>query len=416
VSGARDDVIVIGAGFAGAAAAARLCENGRKVRILEARERVGGRAYTRPFAGGGPLLEFGGAWITPWQSRVRAHAQRCGIGLRPRIALLEHRRPDGLDGDPALARIVKDAIAYGEGRRADGEGRSYLTTTLNAYLDRIAAGPAVRAEVMAWWAISGYGDPDIVSAGEFISSCAYGEGKPEGMLDKLVESLDPGASVLVERMIAASGAALDLDWPVAAVRQEGDGVTVRGTDGREARGAVAILAVPLNAVGDIAFTPGLNALKAQAAARRHVGASVKVWIEAEGVRPGRLSTGAGGSLPWMFAERRTDAGSTLIVGFGLAKDFAASEGAVEAALRSGFSDAKLLRWDTHDWVGDSWARGTWVALPADACDMADPDRWRPQRRLVFAGSDIASGQPGWFEGAIESGEAAASLALAGQAA
>ena len=44
------DVIVVGGGFAGLRAARDLAEAGRSVVLLEARDRLGGRAWTRPFA------------------------------------------------------------------------------------------------------------------------------------------------------------------------------------------------------------------------------------------------------------------------------------------------------------------------------------------------------------------------------
>ncbi|XP_063069560.1 spermine oxidase isoform X1 [Engraulis encrasicolus] len=56
-------VVIIGAGFAGLAAAATLCESGfQNVRILEAKGRVGGRVHTvRPF--GSDIIELGANWI-----------------------------------------------------------------------------------------------------------------------------------------------------------------------------------------------------------------------------------------------------------------------------------------------------------------------------------------------------------------
>ena len=41
------DVIVVGAGLAGAAAALKLSKAGKRVRVIEARDRCGGRGYAK---------------------------------------------------------------------------------------------------------------------------------------------------------------------------------------------------------------------------------------------------------------------------------------------------------------------------------------------------------------------------------
>ena len=62
------DVCVIGAGYAGLAAALRLKQGGAKVILLEARNRVGGRSLTGSLAGGG-WIDYGGQWVGPTQDR-----------------------------------------------------------------------------------------------------------------------------------------------------------------------------------------------------------------------------------------------------------------------------------------------------------------------------------------------------------
>ena len=57
------DVVVVGAGIAGLAAARTLAEKGLRVTLLEARDRVGGRIYSVPAAEGGLPVELGAEFI-----------------------------------------------------------------------------------------------------------------------------------------------------------------------------------------------------------------------------------------------------------------------------------------------------------------------------------------------------------------
>src|SRR2546428_11578389 len=70
-----NDVIVIGAGAAGLVAARELAGAGLSVRVLEARDRVGGRAWTDRETLGVPI-DRGGAWLhsaerNPWAPYAR---------------------------------------------------------------------------------------------------------------------------------------------------------------------------------------------------------------------------------------------------------------------------------------------------------------------------------------------------------
>src|SRR5438034_6097829 len=72
------DVVVIGAGLAGLAAARALAAAGVDVVVLEARSRVGGRTYTKPASNGIPL-DLGAQWIGPTQHRLAALAESVGV-------------------------------------------------------------------------------------------------------------------------------------------------------------------------------------------------------------------------------------------------------------------------------------------------------------------------------------------------
>jgi monoamine oxidase len=58
----RYDVVIIGAGLSGLSAARRLIDAGKKVLVLEAQDRVGGRTWSQPI-GNGSFIDFGAQYI-----------------------------------------------------------------------------------------------------------------------------------------------------------------------------------------------------------------------------------------------------------------------------------------------------------------------------------------------------------------
>jgi monoamine oxidase len=76
------DVVVVGAGLAGLAAARGLSSSGVSVVVVEARERVGGRVENHDI-GGGHVVEVGGQWIGPTQDRLAALASELGVETFP---------------------------------------------------------------------------------------------------------------------------------------------------------------------------------------------------------------------------------------------------------------------------------------------------------------------------------------------
>ena len=72
------EVVVVGAGLAGLAAARRIAARNHSVAVLEARDRVGGRTLNHRL-GGGDVVEVGGEWVGPTQDRVLKLIKQLGL-------------------------------------------------------------------------------------------------------------------------------------------------------------------------------------------------------------------------------------------------------------------------------------------------------------------------------------------------
>jgi len=104
------DTIIIGAGWAGAAAARELTSKGRKVLILEARDRVGGRAKT--WSKDGINVDVGCSWIHGYKegNPARTIAKDLGVVAHlPKAAEGVIYGPDGKSSRTALREDQADS-------------------------------------------------------------------------------------------------------------------------------------------------------------------------------------------------------------------------------------------------------------------------------------------------------------------
>jgi monoamine oxidase len=396
------DTLILGGGLAGCASALWLADHGHSSMILEARPRLGGRAHSREWTGAGPV-EYGGAWIRADHAEMTGLALRLGVTLVPRAPILRHThfRDGAAHPDPAtdmithqaaLLQLLQDATLMDSDSILQG-------LTLSEYFTHRSSPASLRREVLSWWAISGSGDPDLIAANELITPKLA-----KGLLIKLQDlafTVQGGTTALAQAAAQSSGAAVHLGDPVERLADLGSHVQATLASGRILTGKTALVALPLNALSQIRFTPDLT--PAQQTLRRmgHAGRALKLLIRARGPEPGHLATGEAAGLRWILADSVLPDGSTLLIAFGLYDETGdPTPEMVRTSLAAAFPGAVYLDHDWHDWCADPFARGTWVSPRLTDLPAYATDHWAPRGRLAFAGSDLYSPEQGWFEGAL----------------
>src|SRR5687767_12734777 len=94
----RKRCVVIGAGFAGLAAAYKLKNAGWEVTVLEARDRIGGRVFSHKFTGTDLICELGAEWVGESHERIKALCHDFKIPLQ------KHQFEDHLLRDGRVSR------------------------------------------------------------------------------------------------------------------------------------------------------------------------------------------------------------------------------------------------------------------------------------------------------------------------
>ena len=407
------DAIVVGAGAAGLVAAGELGRAGLGVRVLEARRRVGGRAWTDRETFGAPI-DRGCAWLhaadhNPWTEYARQHG----------FTVIE-RSPDWQQW---IGR-----------ERVSPELRARLDADWDRATGAIAAAARAGRDVPA----SAVLPPDLEFRPLFDAIMSWMMGVDTHNLSTVdfAASEDSDVNWAVREglgaVVASAARGLDvvLDCPVTAIDWSGAPLRVTTAHGAlECRAVVVTVPTTLLARGEPRFTPALPAEYEDAFAGLPLGIANKVFLE---LPPGALPFEGPANFVASAATARTvsftvrPAGQELVLAY-FGGDYAReleAQGALEAAAREelvklfGAEPGRRIRRSTATaWVGDPWARGSYSAARPGFAHCRTVLARPVAERVFFAGDACTVDTFGAIHGAWASGREAArrvAAALRGQ--
>jgi len=419
------DVIVVGAGFAGVTAARELAARGLRPLVLEARRRIGGRAYTDTYLG--HRVEFGAQWLHPDYTLVYRELARYGIGTisdAPIDRVLyptgtgEYRTVDPVATSQRVGEVLTALFAGSEEYYARPHEPLYRAdlirelhdVSLRQRLDSLGLSPQDRSLVAGMLENYSGGDSSagaLTSLAQWWALCGF---TAEGWFAQSAASPATGMAGLAGGILAESGAQLRLNSPVTSITDNGSAVTVRTRDGGLFTAPAVVLAVPVNVWRTIRFDPVLPPAHTAATAEG-VGitpAAAKLWLRVSGVSDRVLAQGDEGDpiLALIPFARLTNGDQLMIAGNGTGLNLN-SRDAVQAAVRRMLPGASVTDVRVQNWATDPYSLGGWALRKPGQLLRQLPYVQQPHGRVAFATADIASGWNAAIEGAVESGFRAA---------
>jgi len=445
----RTDVVVVGAGLSGLAAARRIAAAGRSVVVVEARDRVGGRTEAGRLSDG-QWIELGGQWVGPTQDRMYELIAELGLetiptyndgdivfGLGSRTGRLAGRKgaiprlnpfaiADLAQGTLRWARLARK-VDLAEPWRTPG-ARELDGQTFRSWVQRNLRTPQGRAYFELYCDAVFSADLSDIS---LLHALFYTHSGTD--MDTLM-AVDRGAQQdriaggswrISERM--ATDLDVRLGEPVRTVQQTDRGVRVTTRAGTSYDAERAIVTLPPTLAGRLEYDPPLPSWRDQLTQKLPAGSVFKVYAvyPTPFWREDGLNGQAGsdrGPVKVTFDNTPPGYDRGILMGFIEAEDGRRWARRAPEERRAAVIDclvryfgqraAEPLEYVERDWMAEEFSRGCYGAHFAPGVWTGfGPALREPVGRLHWAGAECSSVWNGYMEGAVRSGEATAAEVL-----
>jgi monoamine oxidase len=412
-------VIVIGAGAAGLAAGRTLHDDGNAVIVLEARDRVGGRAHTSYDIADHPV-ELGaefvhGQNVCTWELLERFGLDAIDIHDQLRLRVFA----DGKLWDESFLQqpnaLLPWKLPFAAKAWMDAGGADLTLADAASRLPAFLDGD-LTDEKRAFWntsvALGQCGEIDEVGVGGIAEATHDGDG------DKILFRLRAGYSTLMACL--ADGLDVRESTPVERVEWSGAGVVVSaGGERFEADRVVVTLPLAILQAGDLEFAPSLPRAKRAAIDGLRHGPAAKIVLRfRRAVGPEDMTimlTTTDTQVWWRSGAGRTHEDgvlTSLICGRAVERLRSSADPAAEGlrlleeALGCPLA-GDLVESRFVDWGADPWSKMGYSYVPPGGVGLRDALAAPVADVLFFAGEATNTVRPQSVHGAFDSGVRAA---------
>lgn len=437
-------VVIVGAGFSGIAAAKKLHEAGTTFRVLEASDRLGGRAHTRSLSED-LYVDLGGQWIGPTQDRMYELCDEVGVeyfetydqgknildlhgkirtyeGVIPKMDPISLINLDWLIKKlEKLARSIDLLTPW-----SHPKSKEYDAVTLEYFLRKHSKTDACY---------------QVIKVGcETVFACELHEVsllhalfyiKSGTSLDCLItiengaqqHRVNGGMQPLLEKIAAPFLEHIQFNSPVASIMYSHNECKVSGSDFTLTCEKI-IMAVPPPLLGAIDFSPKLPLEKRQLLERYPMGHVGKCFMIYE--KPfwrksnfsGQVVSDMNTPFQTMFDCSPKDGNAGIMMAFTIGNRakafFKLDESQRKTELEKllvayfGQESTNSLQYLDFSMSDETWSRGCYAGIMQTGAWTVFQDAYRKSfDPIYFAGTEAATRWHGYLEGAVLAGEAAA---------